>query len=154
MESLPDLDTVLSTLNTGWTNLTDNAAVWAGVAQAKGAELVSTGSVMGGDLLSKAMMVDLPVPDTALLAAFALLVVATFLIAQQSKNKVRGEIEDLYQAELLLANRRAQQAKGELRRAELLIERERQKRRREASRAHQKTRRPTPKLVEPVSQTA
>lgn len=79
------------------------------------------------------LAVDLPVPDIALVGAFALAVAATTLSQRGRNQAAQSEVEDLYRAELLTANRRAQQARGELRQAKQAIERERQKRRREAA---------------------
>lgn len=75
---------------------------------------------------------DLPVPDAALIAAAVLVVLATALSQRGRVQDAHAQMESLYQAELLTANRRAQQARGELRRAKLEIEKERQKRRRES----------------------
>jgi len=77
---------------------------------------------------------DIPVPDIALIGAPALLICAVWASAQARVARAQQQLA-AYQAELLTMNRRTQQARGELRRAEQLIERERQKRRREANRA-------------------
>jgi len=84
---------------------------------------------------------ELPIPDAALILAFILAVYAIKLGSRPTKDRGRSDVEELYQAELLLANRRAQQARGELRKAHLAMERERQKRRREAGRADTTNRR-------------
>jgi hypothetical protein len=87
------------------------------------------------------LTVELPVPDLALLGAFVLAAGATIL-SQRGRSRVkRRSVEDLFRAELLAANRRAQQAHGELSRARMAIEHERQKRRREAAAATSRPRR-------------
>ncbi len=101
------------------------------------------------DWTNRILAVELPVPDAALIFAFILIIFAMRLTARSTKDSLRTEIEEVYQSELLLANRRAQQAKGELRKAELEIERERQKRRREAMRGGDPRRKNKPRLVEP-----
>jgi hypothetical protein len=85
--------------------------------------------------------VELPVPDLALVGAFAFAVGATILSHRGRDEKALSTIEELYRAELLTANRRAQQAHDELGRARREIEHERQKRRRAA--AASRTRRGT-----------
>lgn len=115
MESLPDFDTVMTTL-----------ADWS----------------------ARVLNLELPIPDAALIFAFLLIIYAMRLNARSTKDGVRMDVEEVYQAELLLANRRAQQAKGELRKAHLEIERERQKRRREAVRHDVSRRNKVPRLVE------
>lgn len=154
MESLPNFDTAIDTLSAWGTSVTDTVSVWAQSAYTTVGEWLAIAAGAGDGALASAMMLDVPVPDAALLLASALVVAATFLIARRSKNEVRGEIDDLYQAELLQANRRTYQAKAELKKANTLIERERQKRRREATRNNPKARRAAPQLVEPVAKTA
>ncbi|SFS15303.1 hypothetical protein [Yoonia litorea] len=95
------------------------------------------------------LRVEFPIPDAALVVAFVLALYAVRLSASAAKDSVRDEVEQLYQAELLQANRKIQQAKAELRKAQLEIERERQKRRRDTIRGATGARRaPTPRLVE------
>ena len=97
---------------------------------------------------NRILSMELPIPDAALIFAFILITFAMRSTARSSKDDLRAEIEEVYQSELLLANRRAQQAKGELRKAELEIERERQKRRREAMRGGDTRRTKSPRLLE------
>jgi hypothetical protein len=100
------------------------------------------------DWTNRILSVELPTPDAVLIFAFILIAFAMRLAARSSKDDVRTEIEEIYQTELLLANRRAQQAKGDLRKAHLEIERERQKRRRETMRGGDTRRTNGPRLVE------
>ena len=81
------------------------------------------------DWTTRILSIELPVPDAALIVAFVLMAYALRLNTRAIKEGVRADIEEIYQSELLLANRRTQQAKGDLRKAHLEIERERQKRR-------------------------
>ncbi|MDX8346852.1 hypothetical protein SLH49_02530 [Cognatiyoonia sp. IB215446] len=85
--------------------------------------------------MSHLMAFELPVPDAALILAFLLAAYAMRLSHRGATDQSRAEVENLYQAELLLANRRTHQAQGELRKAHLELERERQKRRREHGRS-------------------
>lgn len=100
------------------------------------------------DWSARILNLDLPVPDAALILAFILITLAMRLNARSSKESVRVQVEEVYQAELLLANRRAQQAKGQLHKANLEIERERQKRRREAARGNDTRKTKGPRLVD------
>lgn len=79
--------------------------------------------------LMRVAAIDLPIPDAALVIGFALLACAIMLSSRGTAERIRSEIVEQYQAELLTANRRAQQARADLRKAELEVERERQKRR-------------------------
>ena len=85
--------------------------------------------------LTRLVTFDLPIPDTALLLAFALAAYALRLNNRSTAEQARTDVENLYQAELLLANRRTHQAQSDLRKAHLELERERQKRRREYGRS-------------------
>ncbi|MEM0934398.1 MAG: hypothetical protein AAF646_15060 [Pseudomonadota bacterium] len=101
--------------------LIDEAGTWLSTAR-------EDATLLGQSLLA----LELPVPDLALVGAFILAVVATMLAQRGKTQDACRQVEALYQAELLTANRRAQQARGALRSAKLEIERERQRRRREA----------------------
>lgn len=81
--------------------------------------------------LGRVLAVELPVPDAALLLAFVLGVYAIRLNYRNVGDRTRSEVAALYQEELLQANRRAQHARDDLRKAKLEMERERQRRRRE-----------------------
>ncbi|PJI91533.1 hypothetical protein BC777_0362 [Yoonia maricola] len=100
------------------------------------------------DWTARILSIELPIPDAALVLAFVLMAYALRLNTRAIKEDVRADIEEIYQAELLLANRRTQQAKGDLRKAQMEIERERQKRRREAVRNDSTRRVHGPRLVE------
>ncbi|MEL6585406.1 MAG: hypothetical protein AAFY65_02540 [Pseudomonadota bacterium] len=99
-------------------------------------------------LLDRVIGVELPIPDVALICAFALLLVAVNLSQRSTAKDIRADVEAIYQAELLTANRRAQQAKGELTKAKMEIERERQKRRRDAHGEHRRSRQATSTVVD------
>lgn len=126
MDALPTLDTIMQTTSQ-WTY----------------ASMQFT-----GEWVTRILAVDLPVPDVALLFAFALLIYAARTNAGGSAEQTRAEIEAIYNAELLTANRRNQQARSELQSAKKEIERERQKRRREARGEFRGARRATPQVVE------
>lgn len=100
-----------------------------------------------GAWTTRVMSFDPPIPDAALILAFILAVYAIKLAGRSTRERARSDIEALYQSELLLANRRAQQARGDLRKAHLAMERERQKRRRDAGRADMTGRRKNNLLV-------
>ncbi|MEM9788248.1 MAG: hypothetical protein AAF801_17250 [Pseudomonadota bacterium] len=87
------------------------------------------------DGINRLVAFDLPVPDAALLLAFVLAAYAIRLGHRSATDQVRADVENLYQAELLLANRRMHQAQADLRKAHMELERERQKRRREYGRS-------------------
>ena len=118
------LDAAQATLS-GW---------WAAVPPLEGRPL---------DFVMAVRDFEVPVPDAAMLVGFLLLM----LLIQRSHRKslagVKGVIEGAYRAELLTANRRAYNARNDLRKAELEIERERQRKRRlqyEAAAARRKNR--------------
>ena len=101
----------------------------------------------------RALAIELPVPDVAVLAASLLGMVCIFLSQSGRAQDAQAELEDVYRAELLSANRRTQQVQGALRRAHLDIERERQKRRRDAIDARERKARIVP-LPKPAERTA
>lgn len=101
----------------------------------------------------QAVIMDLPVPDIALLAGFGVLLFAVWANARSAVARNRARIAGLYQAELLATSRKAQRAQADLRRAELLIERERQKRRRESNRAVARPKRARAALVDMSKRT-
>ncbi|NNE89048.1 MAG: hypothetical protein HKN27_13315 [Silicimonas sp.] len=97
---------------------------------------------------------DVPIPDVALLFATGLFIYAVRVWTNASSDTALREIEGVYQGELLTANRRAQQARDNLRKAQTEIERERQKRRRAANaRRERRSRRIAPQLIDVAHQT-
>lgn len=82
-------------------------------------------------LLSSVASITLPIPDVAMVFAFALLAGAIKLSSRGEIERVRADVTEQFQSELLSTNRRAQQVRGELRKAQLETERERQRRRNE-----------------------
>ena len=91
------------------------------------------GTVMVG--ARKLAAIEDPVDGLAKIRGELVACYAIWAYARVSISRAHATVASAYKAELLTANRRTQQARTALRRAELLIERERQKRRRETNRA-------------------
>lgn len=89
------------------------------------------------DAISAVAAFSVPVPDAAILALFAFLLIGVLRSHRKALARTRQALEDAYTAELVTANRRAYQARGELTKLRLEMERERQKKRRLERRAPQ-----------------
>lgn len=88
-----------------------------------------------------------PIPDAAILALFAFLLIAIQRSNRKAQARTRQALEDAYTAELVTANRRAYQARGELTKLRLEMERERQKKRRLERNAPQQQQRRRPRTT-------
>ncbi|MEO1678365.1 MAG: hypothetical protein AAFU80_09425 [Pseudomonadota bacterium] len=82
------------------------------------------------DAIAAIAAFSVPVPDAAILGLFAFLLIAIHRSHRRGLARTRLALEDAYTAELVTANRRAYQARGELTKLRLEMERERQKKRR------------------------
>lgn len=104
---------------------------------------------------AKALLADIqafeaPLPDYLMLGAFVILLLALYRSGRKGINRVQTDLAGAYQKELLTANRRAHQARSELRRAHLELERERQRKRRAMRDQGPSNRGATPRRLEPV----
>ncbi|WP_299081345.1 hypothetical protein [uncultured Ruegeria sp.] len=72
---------------------------------------------------------EAPLPDYLMLGTFVILLFALHRSSRAGVLKFRTKLEEAYQQELLTANRRMHQARGDLRRLQQEMERERQRKR-------------------------
>ena len=86
---------------------------------------------------------EVPVPDSIMIALFVALLFALHRTQRRAVRRTRDSLETAYAAELVTANRRTHQARTELSKANLELERERQKKRRLERRRSTTRNRPT-----------
>lgn len=106
------------------------------------------------ELASRASAFEAPLPDAATLGLFVVLLLGLHRAHVRAARRSREALQAAYVAELVTANRLAHQARNELARARLEIERERQKKRRAERRAPARGDRPHSRPLSLVSDAA